>query len=374
MVSKLLVQFHRARRNFRLLRTMVLLVAITVIAPTSVFAQWGPAVLHWDPSPDPNVAGYIIQYGTASRAYHQSVDVGENTQWQIPNLPDGSYYFAVLAYDDEGVRSSFSNEVVHRIGSVIPAPRNLSELIWRHTTTGHIASWQMAGLQLSGGNALGPGAIDLSWQIVGAGDFNRDGHRDLVWRHNDGRTSLWLMQGTQLMSGTLFTPDRVADTNWRIVAVADMNLDLYPDLVWQHMISGDMSVWFMNGLRQIGGTSLNPGRVPAAWRIVGAGDFNGDMWPDLLFRHQTDGSLAVWFMRGTQQLAGRSLQPAAITDLNWKVVAVGDMNGDRRADIFWQHTDGRLGAWVMDGTDVLMAQPLNPGVVADLGWRVSTGR
>ena len=78
------------------------------------------------------------------------------------------------------------------------------------------------------------------------------------------------MIGTTLMSGTLTSPGQVPDTNWKIRAVGDLNTDGKPDLIWQHIVDGRISVWLMNGLTLIDGTLLSPSQVADTnWHIVG---------------------------------------------------------------------------------------------------------
>lgn len=68
--------------------------------------------LSWDPSKDSEVVGYKIHYGTSSRNYSHTVDVGNTTKFRLENLSDGvTYYVAVTAYDRAGNESGFSEEV-----------------------------------------------------------------------------------------------------------------------------------------------------------------------------------------------------------------------------------------------------------------------
>ena len=68
--------------------------------------------LSWDPVIAPDIAGYRVYYGTSSRAYDVTLDVGNWTSVTIADLKDGeTYYFAVTAYDLEGNESGYSSEV-----------------------------------------------------------------------------------------------------------------------------------------------------------------------------------------------------------------------------------------------------------------------
>jgi hypothetical protein len=104
---------------------------------------------------------------------------------------------------------------------------------------------------------------------VGASDFNRDGHADLLWQHQtDGRIAVWKMQGTTLTDGHLISPAQVSDLDWKIRAVGDINGDDMPDLIWRNRVTGDVSVWLMNGTTLVSGVVIR--NVPDTnWDIVG---------------------------------------------------------------------------------------------------------
>jgi hypothetical protein len=68
--------------------------------------------LAWDANTESDLAGYVVHYGTASRSYTNSSDVGLVTTTTVSNLLEGvTYYFAVTAYNTSGLESEYSNEV-----------------------------------------------------------------------------------------------------------------------------------------------------------------------------------------------------------------------------------------------------------------------
>ena len=68
--------------------------------------------LTFDPSPSSQVTGYKVYYGTTSRSYDHTLDIGNATQCQITGLePDTTYYFAATAYDAYGNESDYSEEL-----------------------------------------------------------------------------------------------------------------------------------------------------------------------------------------------------------------------------------------------------------------------
>jgi len=85
----------------------------------------GAVELSWRASPDEDVRGYLVYYGTTSGVYygqgallgHSPLDVGNRTSFRIDGLRNGTlYFFAIVAYDETGSRpdSVFSREVSAR--------------------------------------------------------------------------------------------------------------------------------------------------------------------------------------------------------------------------------------------------------------------
>jgi hypothetical protein len=140
-------------------------------------------------------------------------------------------------------------------------------LFWRFKTTGDNAAWIYSGNTVT--KAAIPNDIGLEWQMVGAGDFNRDGRQDILWRH----------------SGT-----------------------------------GVAAIWYMNGFSRIGTNAISLPNSDPLWRIQAVGDFNGDGYPDLLWRHTTLGLNAVWYLQNALVVSTTWIQPLGATaaDLAWE--------------------------------------------------------
>jgi hypothetical protein len=77
------------------------------------------ATLEWDPNPEPNVIGYRVYVGTSQRLYDQVFDVGLSTTFIIDNLPGLTTFFAVSAYDSDGLESDLSEEVFYTLTNVV---------------------------------------------------------------------------------------------------------------------------------------------------------------------------------------------------------------------------------------------------------------
>jgi fibronectin type 3 domain-containing protein len=73
----------------------------------------GSIKLAWDPSTDPNVAGYKVYYGTSPGKYGPGIDVGNVTTYVLTGLIKGQkYYLAITAYGKAGKESKFSTEII----------------------------------------------------------------------------------------------------------------------------------------------------------------------------------------------------------------------------------------------------------------------
>jgi uncharacterized delta-60 repeat protein len=92
-------------------------------------------------------------------------------------------------------------------------------------------------------------------------------------------------------------------------------------------------------------------------------DFDENAKADLLWQH-TDGRSAIWLMNGLAMTSGAEIIGAGT---GWSVTHLADFNGDGKTDLLWQHTDGRAAIWLMNGlTPIEMKQILN----AVDGWTV----
>src|SRR5262245_3903814 len=88
--------------------------AVTSSAPSAAVTD-GSVMLRWNPVREPNVNGYRVYYGTASRTYVQPYGQGvvsAAATTTFTGLPGGRrYFFAVTATSSLGKESGFSDEV-----------------------------------------------------------------------------------------------------------------------------------------------------------------------------------------------------------------------------------------------------------------------
>jgi hypothetical protein len=96
----------------RRLRLLILIsIALTLLAP---IAHAFKVTLEWDANQEPDIAGYKVYMGSQSRSYDATFNAGFATQQNIQPLEPGHvYYFAITAYDSNGLESAFSDEITY---------------------------------------------------------------------------------------------------------------------------------------------------------------------------------------------------------------------------------------------------------------------
>jgi hypothetical protein len=243
------------------------------------------------------------------------------------------------------------------------------DILWRYYGPGgKNVVWYMQGATHTGSASLLT-VTDLLWQIVGTGDFDGDGWPDILWRSygSGGKNGVWYMQGATRLASAYLTA--VTDLNWQIVGTGDFNRDGWPDILWRYDGSGGKNVvWYMQGATRTASVYL-PAVTDLNWEIAGTGDFNRDGWPDILWRYNgSGGKNVVWYMQGATRTGTVSL--GAVTDLNWKIGGAGDFNGDGWPDILWRYkgSGGKNLVWYMQGATRTGTASL--GAVTDLHWKI----
>jgi hypothetical protein len=193
-----------------------------------------------------------------------------------------------------------------------------SDILWQNAD-GQAAIWEMNGTNVVGGGNVGPDP-GSGWKAVGTGDFNGDGCSDILWQNVDGEVAIWELDGTtQIPGGSQILPINPGPS-WQVIGTGDFNADGHSDILFQNAFSGQVAIWEMNGTSVIGGgvVSVVPG---PSWRAVGTGDFNGAGDSGILFQNTASGQVAIWDMNGANIIDGGvvSVNPGP----GWRAVGTG---------------------------------------------------
>ena len=224
------------------------------------------------------------------------------------------------------------------------------DAVWRNTAGGDVSLWAFVPGEIAFNTQdLGPATAD--WSLAGVADFNGDGKADLLWRNVSGQVGLWVSGAA---GGVSFQSLGMSTLDWAIQATGDFSGDGNADILWRNT-SGEMGLWATSpGTTAITWQDLGPSTLD--WRVQGTGDFNGDGKADVLWRNAS-GEVGLW-LSGPGGLAFQDLGPST---LDWTIQGIGDFTGDGRADILWRNASGEVGLWT--------STPGNSGGAVSFGWQ-----
>jgi hypothetical protein len=208
--------------------------------------------------------------------------------------------------------------------------------------------------------------------IFARNDFNGDHLSDIIWQHlTTGQVVEWQMNGN-VMTSTAVVNNPLS--SWVIKATGDFDGDGNADIILQNTGSNAIAEWRMNGNTLVTGTII--ATPVSGWSVVATGDFNGDGKSDILLQNTSTGAIAEWQMNGTTITLGVVIATPAS---GWTVKATGDFNGDGKSDILLQNSfTGQIAEWQMDGRTItsgfVIASPGTTWVVKAAGDLDADGR
>jgi hypothetical protein len=213
-----------------------------------------------------------------------------------------------------------------------------TDILFQNTLTGDSEIWLMNGIQkVQGGIKIQKDGFMPSpnWRIAAVGDFNQDVHSDILMENQvTGKREIWLLDPVfpnqtkvkeAISLGTI-------DINWQIAATGEFNNDGHTDIVWQNTQTGERLVWFMFNTIPFSGAFLPT--IPTEWKIVGTGFFDDNENTDLVWQNVVNKQRVIWTMGDNMQIqSGFSFGSAG----NWEFAGTGFFNDDNRSDIILEN-------------------------------------
>lgn len=268
--------------------------------------------LAWDPSPDSDVTGYRVHWGTQPRIYPWSLDVGQVTTATVPGLTAGTtYYFAATAYTADGRVSDYSNEVAYTVPLKTNSPPSLTaianRIIAEDSSTGPLAFTVSDPDNDPGG--LGVSASSSNPSLVPAGGLVLGG---------SGANRTLTVTPARDQSGTALITVRVSDGQLAVARSFELTVTPAAAAPWQIALLGQPKA----------GGDLQSGDGQFVLDAAGAG--MGGSADQGLFAYQTlagDGTLTVRLT----DLASSAINPQAGVMLRRGLHASAPM-------VFWHAT------------------------------------
>ncbi len=171
--------------------------------------------------------------------------------------------------------------------------------------------------------------LDMAVSLVGTGHADADMVSEIVWQDPTGQ--LFVTSGADALSApdlatTLQTRIRLGATE-RFIALADLEGDAIAD--WLIEDTETHQVWIIDG---VSGHARAAEAPNATDRLLGLGDFDGNGWPELLWRSEND-RLVLTHAAPTTADAAASARIDAFAPEATTVLAIADFDGDGRDDI-----------------------------------------
>ena len=247
-----------------------------------------------------------------------------------------------------------------------------NSILWHNSSTHETQIWFINGRDgRVGGRATVLGEdgsaafIGPPFSIVGVGDFKgMHGNADILW-HNSSthETQIWFMDGARVIGrATVLGEDGSAafvGPPFSIVGVGDFNRDGHADILWHNSSTHETQIWFMDGARVIRratvlGEDGSAAFVGPPFSIVGVGDFTGDGDADIVWHNSSTSETEIWDLDDAR-VSGRATVlgedgSAAFVGPPFSIVGVGDLNHDGNADILWHNSSTQeTQIWFIDG-------------------------
>jgi VCBS repeat protein len=208
-----------------------------------------------------------------------------------------------------------------------------------------------------------PVPIGYPWHVIGIGDFNRDGHADILWANaSDGSMQIWFMDAGKRVGRATVVDEQDQPVPigypWHVIGIGDFNRDGHADILWANASDGSMQIWFMDAGKRVGRATVvdeqdQPVPIGYPWHVVGTEDFNRNGNTDILWVNASDGSMQLWFMHMGKRAARANVvdesgQPVRV-GYPWRIMDSGERTFPAHSDILWHNAEtNEIQLWFMD--------------------------
>ena len=203
-------------------------------------------------------------------------------------------------------------------------------------STGQVISDTYVETHLQGAATLAPSGA-AGWVLVGVGDFRHNGDKGLVYSESStGALAVIFYGGPDGSILRDFSSLAAPGAEWAARAVADLNGDGHPDVIFVNKTTGQVDVYFYGGLKGtnfLSSETIGP-LSATGWNVVGATDLNADGHPDLILQNPSTRQVLIHYLGGAKGItvtASEELSGSSFA--GWTAAGMQDMNGDGHPDL-----------------------------------------
>jgi hypothetical protein len=202
------------------------------------------------------------------------------------------------------------------------------DLLWRHSKKKNYRVWFMGGAEMNRS-----AAVDLSsrWSVSGIADMNDDGMDDLLLFRKSKKDSKKYDHMAVTMNGEQVSGSNKLGTlrkDIRPVGLGDFDGDGHSDVLWYNGKRDNFQVWTLRDLATVGGGLVDTTGLD----YIDTGDIDGDGSDDVVWQDPTDGSYWASLMNGP---AEREIVLLAGEQGNFHLVEAADLDGNGQADLIF---------------------------------------
>jgi hypothetical protein len=216
-------------------------------------------------------------------------------------------------------------------------------MVWHEETTGRLIAWDPDDLVTVPGT-LGTAGLAGALRGVGPADFDRDGIEELVVQRVD---TGWVLLIGLTEQGLRLVAALPAPAGAELAAARDFTRDGKIDFVWRDYAAGKVTLQSVMidpklnppAAQLYGSPKLIASQLTSNFAIASTGDYDGDNWLDLLWRHGTGQLQIMYLVKGQlDQVANLVFQT---DDAGRFVVGSDDLDGIPGEEIALQHATNK---------------------------------